>query len=333
MTAMLILCGGAYGVQAHAQQPDEDNHQLTDEKGTWSLVVENDYFGDSDDNYTNGLRLSWMSGSKPMDPVSRFATNLMRGDDAVVVRRGLAIGQSVFTPNDLQTTEYLPDQRPYAAWLYGEFTNVVERSNTIDQLTIQLGVVGPSAGGEWAQEEIHNLIEDEAPQGWDNQIKDEVGVVISYDKKMRALAKLGETDFGIDITPNLGVTLGNIYTNARAGLTVRIGQDLKNDYGPPRVRPSLAGSGYFAPDDGFSWYIFGGVEGRAVAHDIFLEGSLFRTDDPSVVAKDFVADLQAGLVLQFGQTQIGLTYIERTEEYETQDIPQRFGAVSLSRKF
>ena len=316
---------------AHAE--DAPDHQLNDAHSTFSLVVENDYFGDSDDNYTNGLRLSWMSGAHASDPLTGFFANLMGDDDAVVVRRGVAIGQSVFTPNDISTSQYLPDQHPYGAWLYGEFSTVVERANSVDQFTVELGMVGPSAGGEYAQEEIHKLIEDDEPKGWDNQIQDEFGVVLSYDKKLRALATLGNSDFGVDLTPNVGLTVGNIYTNARAGMTVRIGNDLKNDYGPPRVRPSLAGSGYFAPDDGFSWYVFGGAEARAVAYDIFLMGSMFKDDDPNVDKKDVVVDLQAGLVLQFGETQLGLTYVERSEEYETQDIPQRFGAISLSRKF
>ena len=313
-------------------EPDP-HYYLNDDRGTLALVLENDYFGDSDDNYTNGLKLSWVSGRRPADPFSRFVSRMMGAEDQTSVRRGLAIGHSTFTPDDIGETEYLPDQHPYAAWLYGEFTTLIERENRVDQFTLQLGMVGPSAGGEYAQEEIHSLINDRAPQGWDNQIQDEFGVVLSYDKKLRALLRTGWRGVGLDATPNLGVTLGNINANARAGLTVRIGRDLNNDYGPPRVRPALAGAGYFTPRDGFSWYVFSGVEGRAVAHDIFLDGSLFKDDDPHVEKNNFVVDMQSGLVVQVGKTQIGLTYVERTKEYKTQDIPQRFGAVSLSRKF
>lgn len=322
-------------LQTEEPQPKQGwwRDSLRDEGGTLSFVLENDYFGDSDDNYTNGLRMVWLSDAKPRDPMSRAVSRMLGAEEESVVRRGVAIGQSIFTPRDIAETEYLPDQHPYGAWLYGEFTTLIERKNTVDQFTVQLGMVGPSAGGKYAQEEIHSAIDDQAPKGWQHQIQDEFGVVISYDKKTRALARAGSHDLGMDITPNFGVTVGNIYTNARAGLTVRIGQSLNdNDYGPPRVRPSLAGTGYFAPDDGFSWYVFGGVEGRAVAHDIFLDGSLFKDDDPHVEKEDFVVDLQAGLVLQMGKTQLGLTYVERTEEFETQGIPQRFGAVSLSRK-
>lgn len=307
---------------------------VQDDRGTLTFVWENDSFADSDQNYTNGVRLAWLSGTDRPQGLSRWiARNLLNAGDEAVIRRGVAIGHSLFTPNDTTTSAPLPDQHPYAAWLYGEYTALVEQRNEVDQFSVQLGVVGPSAGGEWVQNEFHALIGAGDAQGWDNQIEDEIGLVVSYDKRLRRLAQLGDGGFGADVTPNLGFTVGNIHTNLHAGLTLRIGQDLENDYGPPRVAPSLAGAGYFTPQDNFSWYLFAGIEGRAVAHNIFLDGSLFRDDDPSVSSNTFVSDLQAGIVVQVLQTQIAFTYVERDEEFEEQTEPQRFGAVSISRKF
>jgi len=314
---------------AQAEPPPQ-----TDDRGTITFVWENDSFADSDQNYTNGVRFAWLSGTDEPEGLSRWiARNLLGAGDEAVIRRGIAMGHSIFTPNDTSTSAPLPDQHPYAAWLYGEYTALVEQRNEVDQFTVQLGIVGPSAGGEWVQNEFHSLIGAGDAQGWDNQIGDEVGIVISYDRRLRQLAQFGDGGFGMDVTPSLGVTVGNIHTNLHAGLTLRMGQDLDNDYGPPRVAPSLAGAGYFTPRDNFSWYVFVGIEGRAVAHNIFLDGSLFRDEDPSVSSNTFVSDLQAGLVVQVLQTQIAFTYVERAEEFEEQTDPQRFGAVSISRKF
>lgn len=305
-----------------------------DDRGTITFVWENDSFADSDQNYTNGVRLAWLSGTSEPEGLSRWiARNLLGADDEAVIRRGIAMGHSLFTPNDTTTSAPLPDQHPYAAWLYGEYTALVEQGGEVDQVSVQLGIVGPSAGGEWVQNEFHALIGAADAQGWDNQIEDEIGIVISYDHRLRRLAQLGDGGFGADVTPNLGFTVGNIHTNLHAGLTLRMGQDLDNDYGPPRISPSLAGAGYFTPRDNFSWYVFAGIEGRAVAHNIFLDGSLFRDEDPSVSSNTFVTDLQAGLVVQVLQTQVAFTYVERAEEFAEQTEPQRFGAVSISRKF
>ncbi len=314
---------------------EESKPPVEDDRGTVSFVYENDWVdGGKDRNYTNGIRLSYVSGTKPVDPVSGWLSrNFLTPDEHTVERRGFALGHSIYTPNDISATEYLPDQHPYAGWLYGEYTYLrTSDVDRVDQVTVQLGVVGPSAGGEWVQNEVHELIGAKPARGWANQIDDEVGVVLSYDRRFRALWEVGDSSFGADITPSAGVTIGNIHDNVRVGAMARIGQDLRTDYGPTRIRPALAGAGYFTPIDGLSWYVFAGLEGRYVAHNIFLDGSLFQDDGVGVDSREFVGDIQAGFAIQYGDTQFAFTYVERTPVYEEQDTAHRFGAFTVSRK-
>lgn len=305
-----------------------------DEHGTLSAVLENDYFTGTDRNYTNGIRLAYVSGEKePEGVTSILAKKVLGADEDARIRRGFAIGHSIFTPRDTAASEPLPDQHPYAGWLYGEYMIVVQRDSVVDQITIQAGVIGPSAGGEFVQNNWHDFIGGQEANGWDNQIGDEAGLVVSYDHRRRALFELKDSRFGADVTPTYGFSVGNIQTNARIGLTLRLGEDLQSDYGPPRVRPALAGAGYFSPVDGFSWYLFAGAEARAVAYDAFLDGRLFHSGDPSVPSKVFVGDFQGGLVTQIRRIQISYTYVVRTEEFDGQDGAQRFCAITLSSKF
>lgn len=312
----------------------DENSPLKDDRATVSLVYENDWVdGGRDRNYTNGIRLSYVSGTTPNDGLSKWVSRyLLGGEEDTVRRKGFAFGHSIFTPNDIGVEQPAADDHPYAAWLYGEYTLMTAKKDQVDQFSVQLGVVGPSAGGEWVQNEVHKLIGADEAKGWDNQINDEVGIILSYDRRLRSLWEVGDSRFGADITPSVGATVGNIQTNLRIGAMARVGQDLRLDYGPSRIRPALAGAGYFTPLDGLSWYIFAGVEGRYVAHDIFLDGSLFR-DGPSVNSRDFVGDLQAGFALQFEDTQFAFTYIERTPEFDGQAGAHRFGAFTVSRKF
>ena len=129
----------------------------------------------------------------------------------------------------------------------------------------------------------------------------------------------------------LGSRSETFLTQATAGLTLRIGNDLADDYGPPRIRPSLAGGGFFNPSDGFGWYVFAGAAGRAVAYNIFLDGNT-RRDSLEVDRRPFVLDVQAGIVIQLLRAQLALTVVARTEEFETQEEEQIFGAVSVSFK-
>ncbi len=305
-----------------------------DTRGTWSLQWENDIFGGTDKDYTNGLRASYLSDLHPSTGVTGWvARTLMGADNEDPIRYGLAAGQSIYTPENLQATQPLPNQHPYAAWLYGEYAVLVQKPNQLDRMTFQAGIVGEGAGGEWVQNNVHSLINDQEAKGWGNQIANEPGFNISYDRRWRALAEFESIGLGFDVTPSAGLTVGNVNTQASAGLMLRMGSDLADDFGPPRIRPSLAGSAFFTPRDSFSWYLFAGVEGSAVAHNIFRDGSLFRDDDPDVTSNHLIGDMQAGLVFQIADVQVGYTYVVRTKEFEEQDDGPQFGAVTISTKF
>ena len=302
------------------------------DSGTFAIVFENDSFTASDRNYTNGVRLSYLSSANGGPKLSRWvADRLMGAAPEDRVYSGLALGQSMFTPQDIDVPQLLPDQHPYAGWLYLSFSLLVDSGESLNTLSVDLGLVGPDTGVEWTQRTVHDIFGAQDPKGWDNQLGNEVGIAIAYDHKWRALAEWEAIGLGIDLTPNAGFTLGNVRTDLNAGLTLRIGNNLQNDYGPPRIRPSLAGGGFFEPVDRFSWYVFAGVTGRAVAYDIFLDGNTLR-DSTEVDRRPFVGDAQAGLVVQFGRWQLGFTAVTRTEEFETQKDSQIFGAISLSVK-
>ncbi len=306
---------------------------LAADLGTLSLTVENDAVaGGTDRNYTSGVRLGYLTGpDRVWGIVDGLAGLLLAAEEEDVVRFGIAIGQSMFTPQDIEEEAPLPDQHPYAGWLYADLSILVEREHSLDTLSLQGGVVGPDAGGEWTQTNIHELIHSDEPKGWDNQLRHEAGVVVTFDRKWRALAEWEAVGLGVDITPNAGFSLGNVLTQATAGLTLRLGNDLADDYGPPRIRPSLAGGGFFNPSDGFGWYVFAGAAGRAVAYNIFLDGNTIR-DSLEVDRRPFVLDVQVGVVIQLLRAQLALTVVGRTEEFETQEKEQIFGAVSLSFK-
>ncbi|WP_051882174.1 lipid A deacylase LpxR family protein [Parvularcula oceani] len=303
------------------------------EGGTLSLLYENDLFSTTDRNYTNGVRAAWITPPAPPSGVAGAFGQLVDEGGAMQVRRGYAIGHSIYTPRDTLAVRPLPDQHPYAAYGYIEYAAIAEQAGRLDRLTVQLGIVGPSAGGEWIQNEVHDIFGDEDVNGWQNQIGDEFGVTVSYDRKLRALVANAGNGVGFDLTPSFGATAGNFRTNAYAGLMARIGSDLGETYGPPRVRPSLAGAGILAPGDGFAWSVFAGVQGRAVAHDIVLDGSFLDEGDPSVDSNTFVGDIQAGFTLQYANAQIAWTYVIRSETFETQDSAQEFGALSFSYRF
>jgi hypothetical protein len=331
----LVLVGGAAPGAAQDVVPPigglgTDSGPLD---GTFAVVVENDAFAGTDRNYSNGLKLSYLA---PQGGVPDWLEGIFRPvitdedfDDFIV---GFELGQSIFTPQDISVAAPLPDQHPYAGWLYGGVSGIATNGQELQILSIQAGIVGPSSLAEETQEWFHQIIDGEEPEGWANQLKDEPGFVVSFERRWRRLVQAEALGINFDASPGIGVSLGNVLTQAKAGVIARFGKNLRYDLGPPRIRPSLAGAGFFQPQDGFSWYVFGGVEGRAVARNIFLDGNTFR-ESLEVEKNTFVADFQFGVALQFNEVQVAWSFVRRTREFESQEDPQRFGAFSVAVKF
>ncbi len=310
-------------------------------KGALTLVGENDSLSSgADRNYTSGIKLAYVS---PVGVMPKWARSFDTVTRAVTNTRpsfwGVAVGQSIFTPQDIGAVPAPPDQHPYAGWLYAQVLvaaeeNVIEREpRYVDLYELEFGMVGPSALGREAQRGIHQALGAPDPKGWESQLDDEFAFSGTIERRWRA-EKVFENAGGIevDVSPGIGVTLGTLRTDAKIGASFRLGQNLAHDYGAPRVRPGLGGVGYFTAERAFSWYLFGGVDLRAVGRNIFLDGNTY-VDSASVEKKNFVADLQAGAAVQTGDWRLAYTYVVRTEEFVGQSTPQDFGALALSWRF
>ncbi len=311
-----------------------------EEKGTLSLVGENDSLSTgADRNYTSGIKIAYVSPSDAVPDWLQGAgefTRALSGNEPAFW--GVGVGQSLFTPADIEANPAPADQHPYAGWLYMQFLVAAEEDvpanrlpGYLDTYEVEIGVVGPSALGEESQRGIHQLLGAPDPQGWDSQLHDELAFAASFDRRWRAARLFVDVAAGgleMDLTPSAGATIGTLRTEARAGVTARLGYRLNSDYGPPRVRPSLAGVEHFAGGP-LSWSVFAGVQGRAVARNLFLDGNTFR-DSAHVEKENFVGDVQAGFTVSAGDWRLAYTFVVRTEEFETQGQQQDFGALALS---
>jgi hypothetical protein len=325
MSLLILLLASLLSFQASAMGETK--------AGTLSLVLENDLFYNTDRHYTNGVRAAWLSApGKAPEWALRAARRFPFFPEDGTVRTSYAIGQNMYTPEDIEIPNPPLDDQPYAGWLYGSIGLIAETGRRLDQLELTLGIVGPASLAEQTQKFVHEITNSPKPRGWDTQLQNEPGVILTYQRSWRRFIEetaLGNT-FGI--TPHAGGAIGNVHTYANAGLTLRLGRRLPHDYGPPRIQPSVPGSGFFVPQQGFGWYLFAGVEGRAVARNIFLDGNTFR-DSRSVDKEPLVGDLHFGFALSWSDVRLGYTHVLRTREFKNQGDTSEFGAVSLSIQF
>jgi lipid A 3-O-deacylase len=305
------------------------------EKGTLSILFENDIFYNSDHDYTNGVLIGYTTAPDDTpDWAVRWARWLPFFDQEGEVRTRYALGQDIFTPHNLHLADPPPTDRPYAGFLYGAMGLANDTGSNLDQLQITLGVVGPASLAEDTQKFVHAIIHGVDPQGWSTQLRDEPGLIIQYERspKFSFLTSKDGPGVGFDIVPHYGITIGNIYDYVNAGAMARVGFNLPKDYGPLRIDPSLPGTGFYEPRAGLGAYIFAGVDGRAIARNLFLDGNSFE-QSRSVDKLNLVGDLELGAAVTFRAFQVSFTHVIRSREYATQKAADQFGAVNLSVRF
>lgn len=302
--------------------------------GFWSLQLENDVWGSGDDRfYSHGTQISYLRRGAPPNWLRTTAKQLPFFDLGNAQAVQFSIGQKIFTPEDTETTVLLLDDRPYAGWLFGsaEVLGLIHEDDNHrvgNLFGITLGIVGPAALGEDIQNSFHDLIGVDRAEGWDNQLENEPGIVINYARRWQYFQPaFRNTEF--ETSPHITAALGNIYTYAGGGLMLRWGRGLRNDFSPPNIRPGFPGIPYLRPSKQPSWYLFAGVEGRAVARNIFLDGNTFE-DSHSVDKEPLVADFQFGVAWQWEGVRIALSNVWRTREFDGQDENTQFGAINVS---
>lgn len=266
-------------------------------KTTHFLEVENDsmLLKRDDRFYTSGLRYT-----------QQYA---LHGDAKLTVF-GWRIGQELYTAWDTSLPPGLigPPDHPYAGWLYGGLFKRTHRiDGTHEIYGMDLGCIGPCAGGEWTQNNLHRLLGQNQARGWDKQIKNEAGLVLYAD-----FAPLRWTAAKwLDVTPNLHVRFGNIFTDAGAGATLRVGQ--------LNLLPGES-----------TLHGFVRVDARAVGYNATLEGGYFSANNPHTVKpKRLVGEAEIGLAWQQGQYGLSASVVRRGNEIR--GLSNALGAQNFAR--
>ncbi len=342
---VLALLAPACPARAQDEAASEDAPSRLSTSQTFSVTVENDFFGGgTDEHYTNGLRLTWVS-----EDLNKFADEvpewMLPYVDLLPFLGGrerqhnisIALSQELYTPEDTQLEELIEDDRPYAALTAFTLGFISKDEDMLDAVETTLGMVGPAALGEETQNNFHKLINDDSAKGWDNQLENEPALMVSWQRIWRALDLDFGEGFGMDLLPHLGASLGNVYTGVQAGGEVRLGFHLPLDFGTALMNK---GGGVSAPvgeddprlDSGVGFHLFAGTDGRWVVHNILLDGNTFEHSH-NVDKLPLVADVYAGACLVLGPIKLTYTLVHRGDEFEGQSGGQTYGSLNLSLTF
>jgi len=321
------------------------------EDWTFNFYLENDMFANTDRAYTNGIKLAWVSpdledflNDEALYPWLRDANKLLGfihgnpSPDAGLQRNLVfSIGQNIFTPEDREPTGLIEDDRPYAGWLYTSFAWQTKDDLRLDTLEFQLGVIGPAALGQEAQDFIHKLRGIELFNGWDNQLNNEAGLLLLYERKEKIINQAPrDGSFGYDLIPHAGLAIGNVATYLNIGAEIRWGWFIPNDFGTSAIRP---GGDNSAPDADWDprlsgdaqWglHFFASLDAALVGQDIFLDGNTFSKSH-SVSREPWIASAAIGVSTLYHRWKISYAQVFKTRQFKEQIEANSYGSISIS---
>ncbi len=321
------------------------------EHWTLNLYVENDLFSETDQDYTSGLRASWVSPDiadylddpalpKWIESINKRLVFFHKQKAGLQRNLIFSLGQTIYTPQDLTRTDLIVDDRPYAAGLVASLGYQTRTDDQLDTLETRFGVVGPAAQGQRAQDFIHDVRGFEKFQGWDNQLRNEPGVIFIWEhKRKRTHLYNPNSRFGFDAIGHGGVAVGNVRTYMNAGAELRLGWSIPSDFGTSALRPGGDNSTPAAiwdpratTDRRWGAHAFVAFDVRLIARDIFLDGNTIR-DSHGVDKRPVVADAAAGFSFIYGGAKFSYAQIFRSREFDLQDSAHSYGSLAFSYTF
>ncbi len=296
----------------------------------FDLYFENDLFSQTDGQYSSGEKFSFLYSVDQNDVP--FYDLFLYNDKLSDAYINFALVNQIFTPYDISAQELIVDDRPYAGWTFFEMGFHKSTSDTLQSFYIQIGAIGPNSEAENIQKFVHKFTGSELPQGWDNQLKNELGINLRYVHNWRFAKKFS----GVDtvVIPYTELDMGNISLQALGGISARIGWNLPQDFGMSTISTgSETGINTYNNTnklyDDWSFAFSFNVSGSGIARDIFLDGNTFR-DSHSVEKNYFVASAGAGFTSRYKHFVLDYYYQKHTKHYHAEKIKHGYGSVILS---
>ena len=261
--------------------------------------------------------------------------------EGLVCRAGLAIGQVIQTPDDLSRSDLIVDDVPYAGAFTLQTTLYAFSDNEFRGFEITAGIVGPPSLAEQTQKTVHKLTGNNDPKGWDNQLEIEPVINFNYMRKKKIWRWDTPVGLSFDTSIDGHASLGNLFTQVSTALEIRFGYNMPRGfvYVPDPIGLSMH---YFAslnpPKPHIaSFYATLVLRGSAFAHNIFLDGNLFR-DSHSVDKETLVGLAIAGLHYERKNWGIHIALMESSDNVDTSkelsaEGRERLGSINIEWRY
>ena len=317
----LDLCAVGCAMQASAAS----------DEGARTFTLENDVLTGSDNNYSNGFGLSWVSAELDNYDDDRFVSKWGRfwsflpfvGDEGYTTYASWTFGQEMSTPDEITDPNPSLDDQPYAGILSVDSVLYARKGRWTHAWQIKLGVVGPDSQADDTQK-YSRLDGGDEPMGWDTQLPNEPVINVGYTAAYLAAAGRVGQSAEWRVVPVGTVGAGTYFTGAGVGVYGEFGWNLVDALGVTSLRSGLNAASTVGVGRVKGWSVgfFGGVGGYGVAHFLPLDGTVFH-DSRSVDSEPFIGMGSLGFCVRHGGFVVSLAATVFTDTFKTQQEAPR----------
>lgn len=283
-----------------------------------SITSDNDAYVSlyTDRYYTNGISLNYTWISR--QPRTRKKI------------QSLQLSQLMYNPYDYTMPNAENIDRPYAGLLLLTYSQThFWGKESLLRLSATGGVSGkPSLAGS-LQKWYHQAVGFDPPAGWDYQVTAEPQLNAGA---LYATSLFSTEGSVVAAKPVVEVSVGNTFTNAKAGILFQLGAFEKNSHSvawnasventqQPKRHP-------------YEFYLYFYPQIIVQAYDVTIQGSLF-TKEKGAVSKTqpFVYQQTIGGMFSGRKMFIGFSVIYQTKEAKTQYLSDMYGSIRLGYRF
>lgn len=272
--------------------------------------------------YTNGLFITF-----------RHAADQNRLNTKVNKRIWeIEAGQKMFNAISGYVENVSKVDRPFAGYLYGGGSmNWLYTNESNLKVSLELGTIGPSSLGEKGQVLLHDLVGFYEIQGWESQVKDELGInaKIEYNRLIHRGASLKN-----DFTLTSKARLGNTFSSAGVGLLFRSGI-INQLFNSASTASTLSNNSKTEALNEREFFFYAEPSLSYVAYDATTEGGLFRDDKGPVTfdVKPLVFSQQVGVMYAKNRWTLDFSAIFKSREIKSDAKAHQYGSAALYYKF
>ncbi|MCG9786412.1 lipid A deacylase LpxR family protein [Vibrio mediterranei] len=244
---------------------------LASERSTVSFSLDNDGVFGTDEDYTNGIFLSYTSSA--MTPWFFFRPlSLSYWGAASLDKFEFQLGHKMWTPSDIEATVPLANERPYAGYFHGELNYISLHPQQAQRFNLTLGSTGEGSFADKAQQLVHSIVGSADPKGWEYQIEDQVAGSIGYLTHLNWKREALFGDTGWEVSNVTEANLGNFRSDVSTGMMFRFGSELGGNFGSANISTENPFKAGMIGASNKGWFTYFGLKARYRFNDLTIQG-------------------------------------------------------------